>query len=121
MKKAGMAKLEKTTELGGFTEECMNALKLIVSFAQEEHMIEKYNQKAMVTRDVSKKSNRILSAFICYFRAGLNGFFVYCYYIASVFMVGEYTNSRTDAPYEVVDIVSITQAMLMAMMGLFSL
>ena len=45
--------LEANKELGGFSEESLSALKLIVSFAQEKRAVELYEMKARATRDVS--------------------------------------------------------------------
>ena len=42
-KKATFLKLEANKALGGFSEECLSALKLIVAFSNEDIAVEKYN------------------------------------------------------------------------------
>jgi ATP-binding cassette subfamily B protein len=59
VKIATFKKMEAIKVLGGFTEECLHSLKLIVSFAQEKHIIETYNTKAEVCHDVSNVTNRL--------------------------------------------------------------
>ena len=51
-KKAAFAKLKANKDLGGFTEESISALKLIVSFNQEERAVKLYEAKSKVTRDI---------------------------------------------------------------------
>lgn len=51
-----MIKLSQLERLGAHTEETLSALKLIISFAQEEITIAKYDEIALETRQHSKKA-----------------------------------------------------------------
>lgn len=104
----GYQKLQAITKLGGYTEECLHAMKLIVSFAQEEHVIKKYEERALECYQISNKSGHIGAFFFFAFRIGIFGFFVYSYYIATIFVEKEIHNPRTDMPYAIDEIVSIT-------------
>lgn len=72
--------------MGGYTEECLHSLKLIVSFAQEEKVITEYDKRARDCHDVSKKAGHIGAFFFFIARVGIFGFFVYSYYVASIFI-----------------------------------
>jgi hypothetical protein len=86
-----------------------------VSFAQEEHVIKKYEERALECHKVSNKSGLIGAFFIFAFRGGMFGFFVYSYYIATIFIEKEILNPQTDKPYQVDEIVSVTQALIISM------
>ena len=43
-------KLKQNAELGGYTEEILSALKLVVSFGREEHSLSNYNVLAETTK-----------------------------------------------------------------------
>jgi len=101
--------------LGGFTEECLHSLKLIVSFSQEQHMIDKYRDKSGACHKVSNRFNLIMAVFYGVFRIFIFGFFVYCYYIATIFVEKKITNPSSDKMYNVEDIVAITQALIISM------
>lgn len=77
-------KIEANRELGGFSEESLSALKLIVSFAQEKRAVELYELKARATRDVSQKANFCASLLYAVSRFVIFGFFVYCYFLATI-------------------------------------
>lgn len=85
-KKAASAKLEANKILGGFTEECLSALKLIVSFANEDVAMIKYKEKAEVTKVAAYHANKLLSIFFGLFRGFIFGLFAYNYYIGTVFV-----------------------------------
>lgn len=114
-KKYGFDKMQAVTKLGGYTEECLHSLKLIVSFAQEEHIIKKYKEHALECHRVSNKAGNINSFFIFAFRGGMFGYLVFSYYIATIFMEKEISNPQTGEPYKVDEIVSVTQALIISM------
>lgn len=107
-KTAVIAKMGAITKLGGYTEESLHALKLIVSFAREEHAIMKYNERAKECYRISNKAGYITAVFYFVFRLGIFGFFIYCYYMASVFVEDAILNPRNDEPYGITTIVSVT-------------
>lgn len=49
------------------------------------------------------------------------GFFLYSYYIATVFVEKQVINPNTDTPYQVGDIVAVSQAMIMSMMQIIGI
>jgi ABC-type multidrug transport system fused ATPase/permease subunit len=115
-KKAQFSKLEANTALGGFAEETLSALKLIVSFAQEKRAVDIYDQKASITRDIASDANRKAALVFGVIRTLIFGFFVFTFFVATIFVEKEVLNPVTDKPYNIEEIVSITQGMIMAMM-----
>jgi hypothetical protein len=95
-------------------------LKLIVSFAQEKNAVEKYDEKALATRDISKIANMKAALVFGVIRTMVFGFFVFTLYIATVFVQKDTINPNTGNTYKINEIVSVTQAMIMAMMQLLS-
>lgn len=118
---SAIAKMQSVTKLGGYTEECLHALKLIVSFAQEEAKIREYDKRAEETLKVSNKAGHITSVFYFVVRVGIFGFFVYSYYIASIFIEDRVQNPRTGKPYRIEEIVSVTQALIVSMFATLQL
>lgn len=116
-----IAKMEAITKLGGYTEECLHSLKLIVSFAQEEHKIQEYNKRAKETYVISNKNGNVFAAYYFVARIGIFGFFVYSYYIASIFIEEQIQNPRTEKPYSIEEVVSVTQALIVSMFATFQL
>jgi len=51
VKKQMQLKLDMTEKLGAHTEETLSALKLVVSFAQEDFVVDKYDQIALKARN----------------------------------------------------------------------
>jgi len=113
---AAFQKLSANTELGGFTEECLHALKLIVSFAQEGEAVEKYHRKAAVAKDIAAVSNRWASMFFGLVRIQIFGFFAYSYYASTKFVENRVLNPSTGKPYVVDEVVAVTQAMIISLM-----
>jgi len=50
-------KLAQTKKLGAHTEETLSALKLVVSFAQEDHAVKKYDEIASESKDLASKAS----------------------------------------------------------------
>lgn len=76
-------KLAQTKKLGAHTEEILSALKLVVSFAQEDDAIRKYDAIAEETMKVGKKAaiqNAIMMGFFLTF---MFGFYLFSYVIGS--------------------------------------
>lgn len=107
-KVAQFKKLGANQALGGFTEETLSSLKLIVSFAQEKKAVEIYDQKAAITRDISKDANTKGALVFGIIRTLIFGFFVFTFYIATVFVEKGVINPNTGKGYNITEIVSIT-------------
>lgn len=54
-------------------------------------------------------------------RGCIFAFFVYCYYIASLFVENEVNNPRSDNSYLIEEIVAVTQALIIAMFATLQL
>jgi ABC-type multidrug transport system fused ATPase/permease subunit len=114
LKKAAALKLETNQELGGFTEECLSAMKLVVSFSREDFIQKKFTEKAKVTQKVSKKASFFSAMFFGLIRCFMFGFFVYANGLAIVLVHKKVTNPNSGKPYTVQDIIAVTQSMIMA-------
>jgi len=77
-------KLEENQKLGGIAEEALQAIKLVVSFVQEENAIKRFEEQAITTRDVSKKNSHISAIFNGVIKVAFFGFMIYCLYVGSV-------------------------------------
>jgi hypothetical protein len=64
--------------------------------------------KARATRDVSQKANLCASLLYAISRFVIFGFFVYCYYLATILIQNKIQNPNTGNPYNITDIVTIT-------------
>jgi len=85
-KNAQGSKMQALGVLGGVTEELLGAIKLIVSFAQEEETVKIYDKVAEETMKASKRAVFISSGMGGFIMASGLSFFIYCLTIASVFM-----------------------------------
>ena len=100
-------KLEQQKKLGAHTEEMLSALKLVVSFAQEDLTIEKYDEIAKKTLELSKKASVIYSIMHGFSFALVFGFFCYCYAVGGYLIYNEKTNPSTGEIYKVADIIQV--------------
>ena len=75
----------------------LGALKLIVSFAQEDLTIEKYDEIAKRTLELSKKASVIYSIMHGFCFALVFGFFCYCYAVGGYLIYNEKTCYETDS------------------------
>lgn len=64
--------------------------------------------KARATRDVSQKANFCASLLYAVSRFVIFGFFVYCYYLATILIQNRIINTNTGNPFNITDIVTIT-------------
>ena len=81
LKKKMKIKLDQTKELGGHTEEILSAIKLVVSFAQEDHAIKKYDKIAEETMKVAKKASMQQALMTGLFLILMFGFFLFSYVV----------------------------------------
>ena len=95
VRKATIERIVVSKKLGGTLEESLSAIKLIVSFAQEEKEIKKVEEAAENTRRVGQNASKWLAVFMSVIRMNIFGFFVYAIAIGSVFIQNHRLNERT--------------------------
>jgi ABC-type multidrug transport system fused ATPase/permease subunit len=120
-RKAQSLRLEANQALGGFTEECLSALKLVVSFAREDLTIKKYGEKAAVTKSITKRANVLNSIFFGAIRCMMFGFFFYTFLVAITLVKKGVKNPATNEPYNIREVVAITQSMIMGITQLLQI
>jgi hypothetical protein len=69
-----------------------------------------------VTRKVAKAANFKAAIVFGVIRVLIFGFFVFTFWIATVFVEKKYLNPNTNKPYNIAEIVTITQSMITSMM-----
>jgi len=84
-------------------------------------MTEIYRKKAAITRDISASANRKSAAMFGCIRTLIFGFFLYAFYIATIFVEKGVINPNTDKAYTISEIVAVNQALIMSMMQLLSI
>ena len=100
-----MAKFRVSAKLGGFTEEMLGSLKLIISFGKEHEKLEEYKALAHESYEVAKKS-AILNGFMGgSFFACILYFSCFSWVIGYLFIKYEIENPRYDRLTSVSDIV----------------
>ena len=67
-----------------------------------------YDEKALATRDIAKRANFKAALVFGIIRTMIFGFFVFTFYIATVFVDKGVKNPISGNPYNIVEIVSIT-------------
>jgi ABC-type multidrug transport system fused ATPase/permease subunit len=107
-KKAQFKKLEANKALGGYSEEQLANLKLVVAFAQEEKTVLDYDKKAAITRDIAAKANAKASFVFGVIRLLIFGFFAFSYYLASILLEKGALNPITGETYKVQEIIAVT-------------
>jgi ABC-type multidrug transport system fused ATPase/permease subunit len=107
-KKAQIAKLGQLENLGAHTEETLSALKLIISFAQEDITLKKYDNIATETKVISKKAVRFQGMMGCMFMFSMFGFYIYAYGVASALLEHHVNNPLTSELYSIAEIVAVS-------------
>jgi ABC-type multidrug transport system fused ATPase/permease subunit len=69
--------------LGSHTEETLSAIKLVISFAQEDLSNKKYDEICEVTRNVAVRASQLQGTLSGCFMMLMFGFFLYSYSMAS--------------------------------------
>lgn len=87
-----------------------------MSFAREDYTLEKFDNLAEDTKRVATKNGAIQGSFQGVFMVAMFCFFMYCYAIGSYLIQQQVYNSVTGAPYTVVEIVTISQSTIIALM-----
>jgi len=112
------AKLVQTRKLGAHTEETLSALKLVVSFAQEDQALRHYDEIAEETRNLAKNAGVLQSVVHGTFLGFMFGFFLYSYAVGGQLIANGSINPATGEVYTVVEIIAVGQATMMSMMTL---
>jgi len=94
----------------------LSALKLVVSFAQEDHTIRKYDEIAEETKIVSKKASIQQGIMTGFFLSFMFGFYLFSYAVGSLLIERKDINPATDEVYSVVEIITTSQATMTGMM-----
>ena len=111
-------KLKQNGELGGYTEEILSALKLVVSFGREEHSVSNYDTIATTTRQIATKAAYINGFFFSIIFFGISGLMLVAGIVGGFFIQNGWTNWRTGEPIKVSEIVTAFQAI---QYGLFTM
>ena len=107
VKMAQLAKLNQLEKLGSHTEETLSAIKLVISFAQEDLSNKKYEEICAVTRDIAVKASKLQGTMSGCFLFLMFGFFLYAYSAASYLLQYEYKNPRTGNFYTIMEITVV--------------
>ena len=105
--------------MGGVVEESLSAIRLITSFAKEEKEIAKFEKQAHDVKEISHTSEVWLSGMIGMFRFVVFGFYVYSFWIATVYIEKGIKNPYTDEAYSVNDLLCILMSMMTGLMNVF--
>ena len=102
------SKLAQTKELGAHTEETLSALKLVVSFAQEDLAISKYDKIAEETRNQAKSASIFQSIVHGWFMFFMFGQFLYTYAVGGYMIEEKRINPATGEVYSIVEIIAVS-------------
>lgn len=92
------------------------AVKLIISFSQEEKEIQKFTDKAREVKVIAQKAERTISLMSAFFNFSIFGFYTYSFLIASIFYQYEIINSQTGVVYSAGDLLTVLQACITGFM-----
>lgn len=121
VKKSTFLKVEVSKKMSGVIEESLSAIKLIASFANEEKEIKKFTDLANEVRVVAHKQEFWLSTFFAFFRLFIFGFYVYAFYIATIFIEKKRKNPcNNNEIYTTGDLLAVFVALMAGMMMIFS-
>lgn len=102
-------------KLGGVTEEIFHSIKLIASFANEEHAMERYEKEAQKAKEVSFTAARWTGLIHAMFNTFMFAFNLWAYALAAILIYNGYNNPSTGEPYTIVEIIMVTQCTNMCM------
>jgi len=109
-------KLGQSKKMGALTEETLSAMKLVVSFAQEDHAVGKFDAVAEETNSAAKSASLAQAGMTGVFLTTMFGFFVYSYAVGSWLIESQTINPTTGEVYSAVEIIQVSQATMMAIM-----
>ena len=100
-------KFKQGSILGSKTEETLSALKLVVSFANEEKHVDSYKKVAKKTMKLSQYSATVTGAYSGLFFGSAMGFSCFSWFIGGILISKQYTNPSTGTFYSVADIITV--------------
>ena len=110
-----MGKMGASARLGGFTEEMLSSLKLIVSFGKEDMKLKEYKNIAYSSYKTAARS-AIISGYASGMMFGtVVGFSCFSWGVGLAFIKYDINNPRYDRVTTVGDIVTCYQALMFAM------
>ena len=99
-------KLKQNAALGGYTEEVLSALKLVISFGREEHSVEHYNVLAEQTKNVASKAALANGFFFSIIFFGISGLMLTAGILGGLFIQNGWGNWRTGESIKVTEVVT---------------
>lgn len=108
-------------QLGGAAEESLSAIKLVVSFGQEEKEISKFVKLAELVKQTSKRSSILSALVFVVFRTLMFGFYIYSYWIGAKILYDKRVNPSTGKVYDVGALLATLMGIMMGLMMLLSL
>jgi ATP-binding cassette, subfamily B (MDR/TAP), member 1 len=115
------AKMGSNAKLGGFTEEMLSSLKLIISFGKEEVKLKEYTKLAEETYEKSKRTAILMGFMGASFFAIIIGFSCFSWSVGYAMIKYEVHNPRYDRVTSVGDIVGTYQALMFGMFTVISI
>lgn len=121
VKKAFHRKTSSLKKLGGIVEETLSAVKLIVSFAQEEREVAKFYKQATETKDIAHQTDILISFLIGMVRFLLLGFYSYAFWIGTVYVRKNYYNEVKGTNFNSGTILTVIITNAIGLINLLSL
>jgi len=121
VKQAQDNKRAEIIKLGGITEECLHALKLVVSFANEHLALKRFDAAAKKSQEVSLKAAKATGCVFGMFMTCMFGYNCWAYFIARLIVKYNWINPATGIKFNIVDIMVCSQATQMSIMTLGTL
>jgi len=106
LKKANMKKIEMSSQLGSIVEESLSAIKLIVSFAQEEKSMKIFSEIAGKAGKVAHSTELLTSTLSTLIRLEIYFYYAYALWVGAHFIITKRDNERTDKDYTVGQILT---------------
>lgn len=103
-------------ELGAITEESLSAIKVVVSFAQEKHVLEKFLKSAMNMKTKSLTFDKTVAKMGGVFTFLIFGFYVIALYMGSFFIEHDVENVFRKKTYNVSAILIVLISLITGLM-----
>ena len=94
---------------------------MISSFAREDVTIAKFDELADSTQKKATKAAVLMGTMHGIFMGLLFGFYNYTYFVGSYIIMNRWINPNTGKEYEISEIVTVAQALIMSMMTFASI
>lgn len=120
MMKGVMEKMGMNAKLGGFTEEMLSSLKLIISFGKEKEKLKDYEKLANESYVKAKSTAKLMGFMSGSFFAIIIGFSCFSWCVGYAMIKYDVHNPRYDRNISVGDIVGTYQALMFGMFTVIS-